>query len=157
MSDYIVEVFKKNNRFEEYKDKVINWKIAQVRSPYFNFDEPLRRRYWEMARENLLNFKEEFDIEALDYSVKLFYVNMIKSNTFEEFEISIKANKLENENTNLKNEINGLCNENKKLKKDNAELKEKNKRIKKSYADIKNSKSWKLTKPIRTIKNRISK
>ena len=185
MSDYIVEVFKKNNRFEEYKDKVINWKIAQVRSPYFNFDEPLRRRYWEMARENLLNFKEEFDIEALDYYVKLFYVNMTQSNTFEEFEISIKANKLENENTNLKNEINGLCNENKKLKnknnklknknikltdenkklknknkklkKDNAELKEKNKRIKKSYADIKNSKSWKLTKPIRTIKNRISK
>lgn len=157
MSDYLVDVFKKNNRFEEYKNKVINWKIIQVRHPYFHFDEPLRRRYWVMARENLLKFKEEFDIEALDYSAKVFYMNMIQSKTFEEFEISIKADNLENENKKLKKEIADLSNENKKLKKENAKLRNKNKKIKKSYDDIKNSRSWKLTNPLRRIKKLISK
>ena len=157
MSDYLVDVFKKNNRFDEYKNKVINWNIIQGRHPYFQFVEPLRRRYWVMARENLLKFKEEFDIEALDYSAKVFYMNMILSKTFEEFEISIKADNLENENKKLKKEIADLSNENKKLKKEKAKLMNKNKKIKKSYDDIKNSRSWKLTNPLRRIKKLISK
>lgn len=90
MSDYIVEVFKKNNRFEEYKNEVINRKIIQVRNPYFHFDEPLRRRYWGLAKENLMGLNEEFDIEALDYPVKVFYMNMTQSNTFEEFELVLR-------------------------------------------------------------------
>ena len=77
MSDYFVEVFKKNNRFEEYKDKVINRKVTQVKIPYFYFDEPLRRRYWKMARENLLNFNEDFDVEILDSYVKFFYIKAL--------------------------------------------------------------------------------
>ena len=164
MSDYFVDVFKKNNRFEEYKNQVINRKITQVRIPYFYFDDSLRRRYWELARENLLNFKEEFDVEILDDYVKVFYNHIIHSNSFEEFEINLKNNKLENENKKLKDNNIKLKKENKKLKKENVKLRDENKKlkkkieaIKKNYNDIKSSNTWKLTAPLRKIKNSILK
>ena len=123
ISDYFVDVFKKNNRFEEYRNEVANRKILQVMNPYFHFDEPLRRRYWKLARENLLNFKEEFDVEILDYSVKVFYKYMIQSHTFEEFEMLIKLEKLERENKNLKKESIKLKKNNKNFKSENIKLK----------------------------------
>ena len=103
-----------------------------------------------MARENLLNFKEEFDVEILDDPVKVFYKDIIHSNSFEEFEINLKNNKLVNENKKLKKENVKLKDENKKLKK-NIEA------IKKNYNDIKSSNTWKLAAPLRKIKNSIFK
>lgn len=78
-----------------------------------------------------MNFKEEFDVEILDDYVKVFYNHIIHSNSFEEFEINLKNNKLENENKKLKDNNIKLKKENKKLKKENVKLRDENKKLKK--------------------------
>ena len=80
------------------------------------------------------------------------YMDMIPllATAFEEFEINLKVNKLENQNKKMKKENMELKNENKKLNNEN-------KKLKKSQDDMKSSMIWKLIKPVRKIKNSIFK
>ena len=99
--------------------------------------------YFEIAKKELSGV----DLNN-DYLTKpiLFKANSIlNSDSIEEYELKVEIYNHENKIKSLNKKIDGLIRENKKLKKDLEKSENKNK-------DILNSRSWKITKPLRRIK-----
>ena len=89
-----------------------------------------------------------WDIEKMDFYEFIFknrYQKDIKRINGENFNLKKQVNSLKKDNANLKKNISDLKKKNSKL---NKKVKSKNKKIK----EIKNTKSWKLTAPLRKLK-----
>lgn len=138
MSDYYVDIFKKNNLFEKYRTKITNNKISIIASTYFKFDDELRREYWKLAKEDLLNFNKDCDVGLLSDDNNFFYTKIIQCDSFEKFELTLKIFSLEKEI--------------KLLKKENKKLIKENNKLNNCYKNIINSNSWKLTKIKKILK-----
>jgi len=99
----------------------------------------LKKEFIEMC----LN-EEEYNL--LSDELKINFLNVIKSNSYEEYKTKTKIYKLENK-IKLEKEINS------KLLKENKKLKNKLKKEQKKNKKLISSKSWKITKPLRKIRN----
>jgi len=75
--------------------------------------------------------------------ISVFREALLNSNSFKEYDYKLHINKLKKEN--------------KKLKKENKKLNKKLKKVKQLNKSLINSNSWKITKPIRSIKNKLKK
>ncbi|SFL66527.1 Glycosyltransferases involved in cell wall biogenesis [Methanobrevibacter olleyae] len=115
---------------------------------YFSYD--IFEKYQRLF-PNYLPCSEQalWDIEEMG-----FYEYVIKSRCQDNIKsLNNKINSLNNENSNLKNNVTNLEDKNSKL---NKKIKSQNKKIKnndKLIKEIFNSKSWKLTTPLRRIVN----
>ena len=103
------------------------------------FFTQLKKEFIEMC----LN-EEEYNL--LSDELKINFLNVIKSNSYEEYKTKTKIYKLENK-IKLEKEINS------KLLKENKKLKNKLKKEQKKNKKLISSKSWKITKPLRKIRN----
>jgi phospholipid N-methyltransferase len=84
-------------------------------------------------------YEEVLDFSKINDRSKIIFNSVLSASTPREFEIQLKISTLENN-------VRRLRNENQRLKKENKSLKD----FKKS---ILNSNSWKITKPLRKIRN----
>ena len=120
-------------------------------------DEKLK----ESLGENAGKISENYSFE--DYTIFLkiacrvgnFKINEVNALKNEIFKLSYENEKLINKNKKADKRNIQLEDVNKKFKNENKKLKKENAKIKKSYEDIKESKSWKITRPLRTIKKLI--
>ena len=141
--DQIFEIFRKYNHFEEYKGPLYNWKTNIL---YFRFEkihEEYKQLFLDRFREELEKMvdaegKEQAE-ELLNPENKVIYDNIFKSDTYKEFILLMKVDKLERTV--------------KDLKKKNSKLKKDYEKTKKTNDELLNSTSWKLTKPLRSIRN----
>lgn len=143
ITNIVLNVFKNNKAYKDYKKGLINFKISSIKNRYNQIDEIYKNEFFLKIKEDFLNFKKihDKDIETLLKGTNAdFYHNTFISQSFEEFDllnnISILKNKnqsLEKENSKLKNEVNLIL----------------------------SSTSWNITKPLRKInkiiKNKINK
>ena len=146
----IVEDFlRKENFFDEFVYEFYNFKIYHTYIYIFRCDEPeiyfqtIKKEYTlikEYLIENNLNFSN-----LSKYSQKLCN-EVLDSDSFAEFELRKKVESLELKNKKLRNKNRKLRDENKKIKALNKELKDTNN-------ELINSNSWKLTAPLRRVKN----
>ncbi|MCL2687123.1 MAG: glycosyltransferase [Methanobrevibacter sp.] len=148
ISNLIVDVFKKNKVFFEYKKPVLNRKVYIIRIDYNRMDEKYQKQFYkEIVKEfNKIseNSKENEDyISNLNERNLTFYLNILKSKSYSDFSIIHKISILEMDKNELKRKV-------KSLKKENKELKNKIK-------IMETSNSWKITKPIRIFTNLFKK
>jgi hypothetical protein len=153
---------KNNNRFPVYIDYtnfVINNKNILNKHQLVCHDKPY------IYKKNVKNG------EIINLYIKWLPFN--KNSTYKDEEkiqkekinkLNNENNKLNNENNKLNNENNKLNNENNKLKekiskieKENSKTKEKYNSLKEEHEKILTSNSWKITKPLRNIKNKLKK
>lgn len=153
----VFDIFKKHNKFDEFKNRLYNWKVDVQ---YFRFKmiheeykqeflDRLKEEHSKMANEEGL---DDF-LEILNPRNTAIYQNAKESETYKEFGLLMEKYELDNQIATLKNENN-------KLKKSNNDLKSKNKKLKNKYEksmklneELLDSKSWKITKPLRKIRN----
>ena len=139
----VFEIFRKYDRFDQFKPQLYNWK---VRILYFRF----KKIHDEYKQEFLDKFKDELTkmadlegekelLELLNSNNKAIYANVLECETPRELILAM--------------EVHDLREDNKKLKSKNEKLKSKNDKLKQVNDELLNSTSWKITKPLRGIRN----
>lgn len=135
--DIIFSYFRQFNQFEEYRYSLYNYKIDALFYKFYQVSDDLKQEFLDRYKTELLKIAEcESDDtlkEKLNRKNRGIYEDVLESETYREFILLQK-------NRRLTDKISGLESQNRKLKKLNDE--------------ILNSKSWKITEPLRKIRNR---
>ena len=129
---------KEEGLFEEFKKEfdyfVINRVTFEIR------DRPVE--YFELAKERLIGIDLSNDL--LSKNVRFKAETILNSDSLDEYEFKMEINSLEKKLKSLSKKNKALTEENNKLKKELDKAKKKNK-------EILNSKSWKITEPLRKL------
>jgi len=186
ITNEIINVFKNNNLFEEFKNDLFNRKIFLIKDFAYEIDEEYQKQFFEKIVNDFNEISRDSN-QRLNYLFNLnqrnllFYLNTLQSKSFQEFkmlndisDLKFNNNDLKKEVISLKKEIKDINERNKVLKEDNANVNKRNKAINKRNKAIneknkainernkvlkdkielmEHSNSWKITKPIRAIKN----
>ena len=134
------------------------WAICEEGSVLDSFEVKYKSYLddYDSQRDVLLNILKDNDfIDDAGYKdEKEYFANRLTSlNKLLEIEHKRK-NSNRQEVLKLRKEIKKLKKENKALKEDKAKLNKKNKKLSKKNKEILSSKSWKLTKPLRSLKSK---
>jgi len=146
ITNKILDIFKKYDLFEDYKMELINHKLMIIELTYEDIDNEYKEEYLTFIKND---FKKSFknysaDIESfIDGKLKLFYFNALKASSPKELILLNEISDLKTKITHLKN--------------NNAELMLENKKCKSKINEIYSTLSWKITKPIRTVKLMLNK
>jgi len=148
---HIVEDFLLSEDYiEEFKRELDYFKANRI--TYEMYGRP--EEYFYLAKEELKSVDLSNGLLSKDTSFKA--NTILSSNSLEEYNHKINANKeingLKRENMSLADEINSLKRKNKSLAYENKLLSDKLKKAKDKNGEILNSKSWKITEPLRRIK-----
>ena len=153
----IFEIFKKYGQFDKFMESLYNKKIrlahlrfGQVQQEYkeFFFNE-MKKDFTEMYNGE---YYEKF-IKIVTPFNRLIFHNVLKANTYIEYEQLFEINELKNNVNELKRNVAELTSNVNDLKSENKKLRKNYEKIKKTNESLLNSNSWKLTKPLRSIRN----
>ncbi len=125
------DTFKRFNEFETFKKQLYNRKVSIYWFRFSHIKEEFKELFFNEMKKNFENihnstYEQDF-LDNIYHKNKEIYKNTLEMNSPIELELSIK----------------------------NYELKEKNKKLKKQNKAILKSNSWKITKPLRSIKNKL--
>lgn len=139
----IWKTFQRFGTFEEFKETLYKKRVSTGYWRLTTIKKEFRLEYFDKFKESLLEIKDEefFDdfYETIDKRTRTIYDAVINNETYDEAILIVK-------NYQLERKIKKLNKENKKLKKSIKKYDKLNKKII-------NSRSWKITKPLRGIKN----
>ncbi|SFL66609.1 Glycosyltransferase involved in cell wall bisynthesis [Methanobrevibacter olleyae] len=142
----IFDIFKKYNLFNKFKKKLFNKKIRLANYRFSQVNNKIKPIFFDEVKKDFEEMVEEYGYDNiltyLDRNTKSIFQNVFNSKNSEEYLLLMKKDKLEK---NIKK----MSFKNKKLKK---EIKS----IKKQNSLMLNSRSWKITKPLRIFTKFIS-
>ncbi|MDR2967648.1 MAG: glycosyltransferase [Methanobacteriaceae archaeon] len=164
ITNEIINVFKNNNLFEDFKGKLLNKKIILIKNfVYEKLDEKYQKQFFEEIVNDFNEISKDSN-QRMDYLSNLsrrnlhFYLNILESKSFSDFTMLNNISNLTIDNHNLKKEIKSFKKENMMIKKriktleeNNTIIREKNKLLKDKIELMEQSNSWKISKPIRII------
>lgn len=143
----IWQCFRKHGVFEEFKKELYNRRVRIAYYRLFRIKPELRKLFLTEFKKNIDELKHEdfFDdfLETMDERNNLILNLLDELNDPEEIIIQVS-----------KFDIEDLKGKNKALKEKNKKLKMKNKKLKEKNNQVLNSNSWKLTKSLRSAKNK---
>lgn len=112
----------KTKRFQgywDYRKKLLNRKFNLFFIKYNNIPDESKVDYYNDLKEDFITIKNHslYDVymENLNDFNKRFFKNVIKSQSFEEFDLFFKIVKLENQNKKLNKKVNNLVKSNKEI------------------------------------------
>lgn len=147
----IVENFLKTENFlNEFKKEFYLFKVTQILNYIISSNS---KEYFTSAKSELLKVKKEFfdiglnDDNFINKELVENVNHVLNSNSYKEYLLNLELSNLKNENIKL----NKLFI---KLKKENERLNRKNNYLEKENYKLINSNSWKITKPLRNLKNK---
>lgn len=141
--DQIFEIFRKYNQFEKYKAPLYNWKISILYFRLQKINEAYKQKFMDRIREEIMKMIDEDGKDRVEEMLtkenRTVYDSIMESDTYREFELSMKVDE-------LTRKLNYVKRKNEKLQKDYDESKKLN-------DELLNSTSWKITKPLRSMRN----
>ena len=177
--DIVEKFLRENNYYDELKYEFEYFKVLQILQYIL---EANTEEYFNKAKSELKKVDISKN-ELIPINISELYDLIFDCNYFTEFKLKIENNSLKNdnnallkENNSLKNDNNALLKENNSLKndnnilldrnknlekenntllKENKNLENKNKSLNNEMIKLLNSRSWKITKPLRRIKKSI--
>lgn len=135
--------------FEEFKKEFDYFKVSRITYEISGRND----EYLYQAKEELS--KVDLDNDLLSKNVLFKAESILNSNSIEEYNYKLKIHNLKKQNRALMNENKRLrknLQKSKKLVEENKMLKEYLSKSKKLNRDILNSRSWKITEPLRKLK-----
>lgn len=143
-NNLIIETFIKYGHFEKFKKKLYNNKIGLANRRYEEIRDEFKELFFtEMKRDYMkIMGDESYDefYSLLERDSKGFFDNVINSENHVEYDLRNRILRLEFAYEDMSDEIERLSRENKEL----AEVNE----------SLLSSKSWKITEPLRKLRNR---
>lgn len=138
----VEEFIKSEDYFEEFEKEFYEFKVNQITLYMISSHSD---EYFNLAKRNLLELNPD-DIKEIPWYLLLRYEWTVTSYSFREYELKKQLYELERDYKRLIIKRKPLKDKNNKLKKKLIKSNKYNKRIL-------NSTSWKVTKPLRTMKN----
>ncbi len=140
--------------YPDYMDSFINIKFNTIISRYNQVDEEYKQEFLEIIKEDLS--KMDFnDLEKLNQPNQVVCQNLMKSQTYQEYELHEKINHLEKF---LKEKLYQQSQEYEfELKKQKTAFDEELKNKNRVIEEIMSSKSWKMTEPLRNARTMFKK
>ena len=139
------KTFQRFGRFEEYKETLYRKRVVTGYWRMTVTKEEFQQMYFDKYKESLLEIKEEdfFDdfYNTIEDKTRMIYDTVISHDDYREVILMVKNYDLEVRNDEIRME--------------NLKLKYELRDIKKLNNQILNSRSWKATKPLRSIKNKL--
>ena len=135
--DILENILKTEKHFDEFKMEFNKFIVAHS---LFYIISTNSEKYYKIAKEKFENIKDEYAPPFPKYKL------VMETDNYEEF-------KLKWMELDYKDKENALLNKIEQLEKENNKLRNKNIKLKKINDEILNSTSWKITKPLRSIKN----
>lgn len=141
--DLIWDVFKRFDVFEEFKLKLYQKKVNTAYTRFKNIKPEFKQEYFEAMKDNFLDLKNDpiFDDFYMNINEKGKVIFDSATNSLSSDEFTLKIKNYE------------LATQNKRLASKNKKLNKKIKKYEKLNNKLLNSKSWKLTNPLRNIVN----
>jgi len=181
ITNKIVEIFIKYDKFDEFERELYHKRIESANSRYNQIDIKYKQNFLDAMKKDfskmLTHEKYNDFISLLSPFDKAFYESAIEADTYKEFnalmdnyhliqeinslknnksKLNKQKNKLKKDIDKLKKQKAKLQDNNKKLKEKNSDLRSKNKDLKEELKIMKSTVSWKVTKPLRTVKKELS-
>ena len=143
--DKVKEFLISENYFEDLTKEYYNFEVGHILLYIISTDSS---EYYDIARERfsaidgyyITKNRDKFDL-------------VVETEDYDEFKLKYNRLLLIKEKDRLTNQVNKLQKQNDKLIKQNEKLKKRHKDLKDLNESIVNSKSWKLTKPLRKLMN----
>ena len=139
------KTFQRFGRFEEYKETLYRKRVVTGYWRMTVTKEEFQQMYFDKYKESLLEIKQEdfFDdfYNTIEDKTRMIYDTVISHDDYREVILMVKNYDLEVRNDEIRME--------------NLKLKYELRDIKKLNNQILNSRSWKATKPLRNIKNKL--
>lgn len=162
-----VEMFlKENNYFEEFEFEFNKFKVKYLSKNIIpSQSEEFFKKVKEIFSKIDMKFVDQMPFSLMKKHNWVMFSNNLKiytlkdqiddnsSDTFNEFHLRFEVHDLKVLNDKLELENKKLTKQKNKLAKENKTLKAKNKKLNKLNKEILSSKSWKVTKPMRKLKN----
>ena len=137
----VIQIFKEKNLFNDFKCILFNRKINLVYTRFNQVGNDIRPIFFEKMKDDFENMLLDYNglDKCFNEKSKLIFYNVLEARGYEEAYFSIKNKEIELKNKDIELK-------NKKLKKNIKSIKKENK-------DILSSTSWKITKPLRFVRN----
>lgn len=147
----VLNRIKESGYYDELKVDFTVKKIYVTFMRYSQVKEEYKAEFFNEIKADFEFYQQEYienDIyQSFNFNIRNIFDSALCSDTYKEFELNIEYNKLNSKSDNLKKKL-------KKEKKNYKKLKKENSNIKKELDELYSSNSWKLTKPLRNIKNK---
>lgn len=153
------DIFKEFNQFNKYKHILYNNKVKFALFRFDNIElnfKDIFFNHWKDDLVNIIEFYPDF-VDFLEISNKRICEYVLCSENFNEFELLRNISALNDKITKLQNKKYGSLDLVSELNSKNEELIKKNKELLKFKNDVINSKSWKITNPLRILMKLLKK
>ena len=155
--EIIAKTIEDNGVYDELKEEVLRNRCKDVFNRFSQVKDEYKVDFFDKIQANFSKIRPRLENDGTlincDEKTRVIFYSALEADNGSEFELmvnnyklNVKKEKLEMKVEVLKEKINKIKNENKKLKNEN-------KALKKKTNSILNSKSWKLTAPLRKFKN----
>ena len=166
----IISIFVKHGNMDRYGDFLFNWKVNLLSVRYAQIQDAYRELFFDEFKRDLSAMAESDGygelMEILNSENRVIFESVMNARTSREYELLIENEGLRSEvsalqigQRKLSEELDNMKKRNRKLEKENAKLKKSNEKIKGDYSKtdelnrrILNSRSWKVTEPLRKIR-----
>ena len=160
INNLVIEIFKKYGEFDNFKEKLYNRKVTMAFNRFNDIKEEFKQQYFEKLQNDFINIQntihEDF-VNNVDKRNEAIYYACLDSKDATEFYYKVvlydsqyKCERMEMQIVNLKNEKNSLKLGLKYLEDKNNQFLGKNRLLTDEVNYYKNSRSWKITKPLRS-------
>lgn len=139
--DIVEDILKTENKFDELKSEFYFFEVVHILLYIISTNS---EEYFKTARKRFKNI-DRAHVEKNNY-LSSRYDLVLKYDDFNDFKVEYQEFMLNHEISKLKRKLRKITAENKKLKKENSQLKKEN-------DEMLSSRSWKITKPLRNLKN----
>ena len=150
--DIVEDILVKENYFEELKNEFYIFQVHHfllyiVSTDSVDYYETVRRRFKRIDEDCFSGHKY----------LKSYFDLVLEYDDYYEFKPRYEKLLLENKLKRYENRIIKLKKRNDELKKKNSQLKKENNELKKANDKLTQSRSWRLTNPLREIRNKVDK
>ena len=170
ISNLIISQFKKYGVFEEFKGILYNRKIHITHERFLRIKDEFKQSYFEKLHEDFEKIVSdglyEDYINVLNKGNRNILNSCLRSDTYTRFLINFKYNNYDDSNEfiigikensikrfDLENKLFNVETEILQVLDSNYNLENENKKLRNEISSYKNSKSWKITKPLRMLFN----
>lgn len=142
----MIDIVIKYDCFDEFKSFLLEYKVSIINMRFGLVEDKFKNEFFIRIKNDFNDYKNYFDevFNEFKHENKIFYENVLEYDNYREFELNLKINDVTHEIKQTKKNIN-------ELKKENDFLNSQIKLINEKNDSIINSKSWRITKPIRNV------
>ena len=161
ISEILIDLTRKYGLYEQYKEGLF---VKIIRNTYLRFSQvptDIKGEFFTKIKDYFTSKKDELDVDEDfqngDERIRKIFYSAIESQNYREFELTVKCFDLNKTLEKRENKINFQTSKIRELSVENKKLAEENERLNNLNSQMMESASWKITKPMRKVKNKVKK